>query len=300
MHDGQNLFDAYTSFSGEWQVDESLNTLFTHGDYGIIVVGIDNGPNRIGEYSPWINSAYGGGEGAQYVNWTVKNLKPYIDSVFRTNPTPQYTGIMGSSMGGLISQYGGIQYQQTWKKVGLLSPSFWFADSIFIQEHNIGVQKDMKFYFESGSNEDSTMVPLMVAMKDSLLKGGLDTSRVWLRTYLNGQHSEAYWALYFPIAYQYLFANLNIGTGIEPEKTTTSGTFDLFPNPASDKIYFQIGSGETLWNMQLLNINGEVLNQQKIKAQGILNTDQLPSGIYFLKGWDTEGNFAYKKFIVEH
>ncbi|MCB0627357.1 MAG: alpha/beta hydrolase, partial [Saprospiraceae bacterium] len=25
MHDAQNLFDRQTSFSGEWQVDESLN-----------------------------------------------------------------------------------------------------------------------------------------------------------------------------------------------------------------------------------------------------------------------------------
>ena len=43
MQDGQNLFDNLTSFSGEWQVDETLNNLFNQGDYGAIVVGIDNG-----------------------------------------------------------------------------------------------------------------------------------------------------------------------------------------------------------------------------------------------------------------
>ncbi|MCK5777105.1 MAG: hypothetical protein KAH25_13055, partial [Bacteroidales bacterium] len=31
MHDGQNLFDQYTSFSGEWEVDESLNNLANEG-----------------------------------------------------------------------------------------------------------------------------------------------------------------------------------------------------------------------------------------------------------------------------
>ena len=43
MHDGQNIFDARTSFSGEWRVDEALNSLFDNGDSGVIVVAIDNG-----------------------------------------------------------------------------------------------------------------------------------------------------------------------------------------------------------------------------------------------------------------
>ena len=53
MEDGQNLFDNSTSFSGEWQIDETLNTLFSQGNYGAIVVGIDNGGGeRLNEYSP--------------------------------------------------------------------------------------------------------------------------------------------------------------------------------------------------------------------------------------------------------
>ena len=43
MQDGQNLFDRATSFSGEWEVDETLNKLAPAGDKGCIVVGIDNG-----------------------------------------------------------------------------------------------------------------------------------------------------------------------------------------------------------------------------------------------------------------
>src|SRR5688572_22896510 len=67
MHDGQNVFDAVTSFSGEWGVDETLDQLHTQGDHGAIVVAIDNGgAHRLGEYSPWRSSAnprYGGGDG---------------------------------------------------------------------------------------------------------------------------------------------------------------------------------------------------------------------------------------------
>lgn len=39
MHDGQNLFDEATSYSGEWQVDETLEMLSAEG-IEMIVVGI--------------------------------------------------------------------------------------------------------------------------------------------------------------------------------------------------------------------------------------------------------------------
>ncbi|HSN08006.1 MAG TPA: alpha/beta hydrolase-fold protein, partial [Hanamia sp.] len=41
MHDGQNLFDDATSYSGEWGVDEYLDFIFKKGKKEVIVVGID-------------------------------------------------------------------------------------------------------------------------------------------------------------------------------------------------------------------------------------------------------------------
>ena len=47
MHDGQNIFDKATSYSGEWEIDETLERLFATGEStGTIVVGIDNGAER--------------------------------------------------------------------------------------------------------------------------------------------------------------------------------------------------------------------------------------------------------------
>ena len=66
MHDGQNVFDNTASYSGEWEVDETLNALFEEGDQGCIVVAIDNGGvDRMNEYSPWKNDQYGGGLGKE-------------------------------------------------------------------------------------------------------------------------------------------------------------------------------------------------------------------------------------------
>ncbi|CAA9257208.1 MAG: putative alpha-dextrin endo-1, 6-alpha-glucosidase [uncultured Adhaeribacter sp.] len=73
LHDGQNLFDAYYSYSGEWGVDETLDTLARTGGPQVIVVGIDNGgEERINELTPYANPEYGGGDGEKYLQFIVQ------------------------------------------------------------------------------------------------------------------------------------------------------------------------------------------------------------------------------------
>ncbi len=209
MHDGQNLFDVFYSFAGEWKIDESLNSLFTAGDYGAIVVGIDNGgSNRTNEYSNWKNGNYGGGQGELYAEFLVATLKPYIDSHFRTLPGREYTGIAGSSMGGFISLSTAIEYQDVFSKVGVFSPALWFSDSIFQQVVNEGIDEDMRIYFIAGDNESQTMVPKMIAMRDTLLSLGMDPEDIELVHDADGAHSEWYWAREFPDVYEWLFDDL--------------------------------------------------------------------------------------------
>lgn len=70
MHDGQNLFEDSTSFVGEWHLDETLDSLHQTGDYGCIVIGIENdGNHRMDEYMPNVHPKYGGGEGDLYIRF---------------------------------------------------------------------------------------------------------------------------------------------------------------------------------------------------------------------------------------
>ncbi len=132
IQDGQNVFDTGTSYAGEWYVDEALDKLFQDNGKTAIVVAIDNGSTqRMNEYSPWKNARMGGGEGAAYLKFLVETLKPYIDQHFRTLKGPESTGIMGSSMGGLIAFYGALQYPKVFGKAGVFSPSFWFSSEVF-------------------------------------------------------------------------------------------------------------------------------------------------------------------------
>ena len=96
MQDGQNLFDMYASYAGEWMVDEAIADMMDNGYEGAIIVGIENSPDRWNEYSPeWVNvgtslpNNSSAGDYAQFVDnpsgdkygeFIVNTLKPYIDS----------------------------------------------------------------------------------------------------------------------------------------------------------------------------------------------------------------------------
>ena len=100
MHDGQNLFDAATSFAGEWYVDETMEEL---ADAGIeaIVVGIPNiGERRFHEYIPFPAPDLPDVQGDEYVAFIADTVKPIIDRDFRTLADAASTGIAGSSLGG--------------------------------------------------------------------------------------------------------------------------------------------------------------------------------------------------------
>jgi predicted alpha/beta superfamily hydrolase len=128
MHDGQNLFDAYTSFAGEWGVDETMILLEDEGIEAIIV-GIPNNDRRLFEYTPYPDPRLQvkKGEGDAYLKWIIETLKPMIDHDFRTLPDRDHTSMAGSSMGGLITLYGFLRYPEVFGRVGVFSPSFWFG-----------------------------------------------------------------------------------------------------------------------------------------------------------------------------
>ncbi|HEY8570154.1 alpha/beta hydrolase [Microbulbifer sp.] len=123
MHDGQNLFDDATSYVGEWGVDESLNQLAQTCGLEVIVVGIDHGDKlRMTELNPYDNERFGSGEGNAYVDFLVKELKPRIDREYRTLADRDHTAIMGSSMGGLISNHAINRYPDIFGMAGFFLP----------------------------------------------------------------------------------------------------------------------------------------------------------------------------------
>ncbi|SNR40780.1 Predicted hydrolase of the alpha/beta superfamily [Lutibacter agarilyticus] len=206
MHDAQNLFDAATSYSGEWEVDESLNKLFNKTGKGFIVVAVENGGDeRINEYTPWLHKKYGGGKGDLYINFIVNTLKPYIDATYRTKPQQKFTGLIGSSLGGLISYYGGLKYPKVFGKIGALSTSFWFSNEVVIFTNKKGNLNKVKLILLVGEKEGEDVVLDTKNIEKQLLETGFKSKNLKTKVNPEGQHNEAFWKSEFSEIVQWLY-----------------------------------------------------------------------------------------------
>lgn len=207
MHDGQNLFDDATSFSGEWGIDETLDSLYSFRGFSCIVVGIYNDDKyRMNEYSPWKNDSLGmGGEGDEYARFIVKTLKPFIDSHYRTLPDRDNTVIMGSSMGGLISLYIALEYPDIFGKAGIFSPSFWFSQKSFDQIDKYKLKKDQKIFLVAGSLEGGNTVDNVKKAEEKLRVAGFDDQLLQVKISSGGYHNEGFWGSEFGDAIKFLF-----------------------------------------------------------------------------------------------
>ena len=204
MHDGQNLFDNATSGYGEWGVDEILDSISKSDGKESIVIGIDHGGgDRLLEYNPF-DSRFGKGKGDAYVDFIVKTLKPLIDRNYRTLNTPKNTGVIGSSMGGLISLYAALKYPKTFGVAGVFSPAFWVAPLIYDFAEKNKLKKKTRIFFLAGELESKEMVPDMRKMYDLLMKKGYSAANLKFVIQPDGQHSEWFCHREFPEFYKWL------------------------------------------------------------------------------------------------
>lgn len=216
MLDGQNLFDNPDAIFGSWGIDQALNRLFLlHKDddpltpdhvHQPIFIAIENsGEYRIAEYSPWVNPEYGGGEGGAYLDFVCETLKPFIDEHLRTLSDREHTGIMGSSLGGLMALYAAIERPDVFGMSGVFSPSLWFSAEIlpFVQKHKPGLP--VKILLMAGQQESKTMVSDLLDLYETLLEAGHDDRNLHYDLHTDGIHAEWFWAREFEHALRWLF-----------------------------------------------------------------------------------------------
>ena len=206
MHDGQNLFDVATAYAGEWKVDETMNGLARASKLELIVIGIDNGQEkRMVELNPWANPRFGAPEGAQYMEFVVNVVKPYIDQHYRTKSDRANTAIMGSSMGGLISHYAIVQYPEVFGMAGIFSPSYWVASPSFAYFDGKPAAPDARLYFLAGEKEGGDIVRNTERVYASITKNGAIKIHSTLKIVPGAQHNEVFWSSEFERAVLWLF-----------------------------------------------------------------------------------------------
>ncbi len=240
MYDCQNIFHDSLSFTGvSWGVKETTEMLADSGIIKpLIVVGIDNaGELRGNEYSPKKlvqrtrekDPGYFDGKGDylnndsllysdKFLKFVVTELKPYIDSTYRTLPDRENTAIMGSSLGGLMSLYAYLEYPEVFGRVGCVS-THWpvnygdntttgtYAYAELVAERWDEIIKPEKLYFDYGTETTDAGYINKQPIIDSLFTAlEYPAANYYSKCFEGKDHSERSWRERLPEIMKFLWA----------------------------------------------------------------------------------------------
>ncbi len=211
LQDGQNLFDPATSFipGMHWQVGKTADQLIERGAIEpLIIVGIYNtGKRRVREYTPSRDKKLGGGGANRYGRMLVEEIFPFVGSQYRVAGGTENTGLGGSSLGGLLTIYLGLRFQEIFGKLAVLSPSVWW-DRRWILDFAARrrLKQKSRIWLDIGTQEGARTLEDVRKLRDVLVqKGWQEGSDLHFAEIPGGQHNEAAWAQRVGPFLQYLF-----------------------------------------------------------------------------------------------
>ena len=240
MHDGQMLFDhSHSSFAGTdyfWDVDKAMTRL-SHQDEirpAIVVAvwmahwtkgarGAEYMPQKAVTSTVWqrmraagpgtATGGFASEKGGQtitsdnYLQFLVTELKPYIDTTYRTLPDREDTFLMGSSMGGLISAYAIAEYPEVFGGAACLSTHWPMGFGAVVQwfDDHWPVAGSNRLYFDYGTETlDAQYEPYQRQMDAVMRKYGYTPGADWVtRRFVGEDHSPRAWRerLHIPLAF---------------------------------------------------------------------------------------------------
>jgi enterochelin esterase-like enzyme len=226
FHDGQNVFRPETAYvPGQyWRIGESADWLIGEERLEpLICVGIDHGgERRIDEFTPSRNpqNKYGG-QAALYGRMLVEEVLPFIASQYRVDHSARRTGLGGSSLGGLVTMYLGIQYPDLFGRLAVMSPSVWWDYRMILRKivsltHKHRSKTWLDVGLQEGVNPKATLRDVRL-LRDTLLhKGWKRGASLFYYEDPEGAHDEASWARRSPSMLQYLFPGPEAAVELEP------------------------------------------------------------------------------------
>ncbi len=216
LHDGQNVFDAATSFGGvEWGADETAQRLAQDKliDPLIIVAVANTRETRLHEYTPTRGRisehrrARSKGLLRKYGHFLVDELKPFIDAAYRTLPEAEFTGLGGSSLGGLATMSLGLWFPKIFTRLAVMSPSIWWDEKILyamVEAVDEDARPPLKIWLDTGTSEEGWENAR--GLRDRLVEKGW---RLYDDLYYvedeGAGHTEAAWAHRLDAALRFLY-----------------------------------------------------------------------------------------------
>lgn len=202
MLDGSNVFV-------NWRLDETAEKLIAANEVQqLIIVGIANDGTEGGRFDDYTPTPGPGGRGGKldlYGRMLTEELKPFIDSEYRTLAGPPNTGLGGSSLGGLASLYLGLKYPATFGKLGVMSPSVWWDRALIVRSVKaLKLKAEVRIWLDVGTAEGPT--DLVKGLRDALVSKGwtLGSDLIYFEA-KGARHDEAAWAQRSDRVLKYLF-----------------------------------------------------------------------------------------------
>ena len=205
LQDGQNLFNASTSFGGiAWRCDRTANELIAEGGMReIVMVGIDNADaERIDEYTYSADPQYGGGNAKMYLDFLLDTVVPLVRTTFPRVMQSGTMGIGGSSLGGLFSCWAAwVTPAGTFDTAICMSSSFWWNSYDFnntiVETSPTPLELTQRIYLDTGDQDGDTDIhPATIAVDQHATALGLSPFYFLDR---GGSHDESSWGARFHV-----------------------------------------------------------------------------------------------------
>ena len=227
FHDGQNVFRPGGPFGCWFAEDAAAEEMKAGRMREAIMVAIPNnevdmGNARITEYQPPSDAnprdpARGNGICDRYAEFLLGKIKPAIDAKYRTLPDRKNTTVAGSSMGGLVSLWLGLN-TDAFGAVGVFSPAFWTSPNFMKAVIDARRKEGLRIYMDMGTREKGNTTGDYwrdaLAVREAFLEQGYVEGEEFLWNPGEGdEHNEKAWAKRLPMALRFMMP-LNNQRGI--------------------------------------------------------------------------------------
>ncbi|AIO19091.1 Putative esterase [Candidatus Izimaplasma bacterium HR1] len=215
MNDGEILFNDYDGYTGKsWGIMESFKTDPSSPE--VVLVGIMSAEVRNNELFPFTfksrkSDAVFGGKAKDYLDYIVNTLMPVINKKYRVLTTPDKTGILGISVGGVCSMYAATSHSEHFKLFASISSALRpnYNEMVELMEES-DFSNINKMYLDVGTNEspNENVSKLYVDTNQTIaniLKDKTHPDKIKFELIEGSQHIEEDWDKRFPSIIKYLF-----------------------------------------------------------------------------------------------
>ena len=122
-------------------------------------------------FSPWPAGKLGkslgpfSGGGPQFLDHVIHDIKPAVDSAYRTLPGPEQTAAAGYSLAGLLAFYS-MYTIPSFGRFACMSGSLWFPGWTGFVQHNRPLAGHPRIYVSLGNKEQESRNPVMSSVAD--------------------------------------------------------------------------------------------------------------------------------------